>query len=118
MVDGFFSDNTVRMKKTSRRSLVALLALVSFSLAWAVHRNSGLHSRFRAIQPRMSQAEVVRLLGTPSWIEPCGQSFGARKPNCTKFIYRNSFAPLVPEYHSVSLDQSGHVVDTYIYSSP
>lgn len=66
----------------------------------------------------MSQAEVVRLLGTPSWIEPCGLSFGTPKPDCTEFIYRNSFAPLVPEYHSVSFDQSGHVVETYIYSSP
>jgi hypothetical protein len=58
------------------------------------------------------------VLGRPSWIEPCGKSFGKPKPNCAEYIYRNSFAPLVPEYYSVSLDTNGHVVDKYVYESP
>jgi hypothetical protein len=59
----------------------------------------------------MSEMEVVRLLGNPSWVEPCGKSFGPLKPSCTEYIYRNSFAPLIPEYYSVSLDNSGRVLD-------
>jgi hypothetical protein len=39
-------------------------------------------------------------------------------PNCTEYIYRNSFAPLIPEYYSVRFDTSGHVVEKYVYSSP
>jgi len=65
-----------------------------------------------------SNQEVINLLGRPSWVEPCGKSFGTARPNCTEYIYRNSFAPLVPEYYSVSFDTSGHVIDKYVYSSP
>ncbi len=39
-------------------------------------------------------------------------------PNCTEYIYRNSFAPLIPEYYAVRLDDGGHVLDTYVYESP
>jgi len=51
-------------------------------------------------------------------VEPCGKSFGEAKPNCTEYIYRNSFAPFVPEYYSVSFDPKGQVVEKYVYSSP
>lgn len=108
----------MQARKILRRLIIGSFALVSLGTVWGLHRNSRLHSQFRAIQHGMSQAEVVRLLGTPSWSEPCGKTFGDPRPNCTEFLYKNSFAPLVPEYHSVSFDPSGHVVETYIYSSP
>jgi hypothetical protein len=57
-------------------------------------------------------------MGQPSWIEPCGRSFGRHKDNCTEYIYRNSFAPVLPEYWSISFDRSDRVVDTYVYESP
>jgi hypothetical protein len=65
-----------------------------------------------------SNEQVLRLLGAPSWVETCGKSFGTPKPNCTEYIYRDSFAPLLPLYYSVSFDTSGRVVDKYVYSSP
>jgi len=47
-----------------------------------------------------------------------GSLFGKPKPHCTEYIYRNSFAPLISEFYSVSLDDTGHVLDTYVYESP
>jgi hypothetical protein len=105
------------------RHKAALLALavvgaIAVMLGWGSWRNSRISSRYEAVSVGASDQQVVRLLGTPSWVEPCGKSFGAPKPNCTEYIYRNSFAPLLPEYYSISFDTSGHVVDKDVYSSP
>ena len=105
------------------RHKAALLALgvveaIAVMLGWGFYRNSRISSRYDAVSVGASDQQVVRLLGTPSWVEPCGKSFGTPKPNCTEYIYRNSFAPLLPEYYSVSFDTSGHVVHKYVYSSP
>lgn len=97
------------------RTVVALLAVM---LGWAFYPNSQIAARFERVTTGSSNHEVVSLLGRPSWVEPCGKSFGAAKANCTEYIYRNSFAPLIPEYHSVSFDTSGHVIDKAVYSSP
>lgn len=97
------------------RAVVALLAVM---LGWAFYRNSQIAARFERVTIGTSNQDVVSLLGRPSWVEACGKSFGTPKPNCTEYIYRNSFAPLVPEYHSVSFDTSGHVIDKDVYSSP
>jgi hypothetical protein len=98
--------------------MFVLIGLVALTTAWACYRNSRLDSRFRAVRARISEAEVLGLLGAPSWKEPCGKSFGTLKPNCAEYIYRNSFAPLVPECYAVRFDSSGHVLDTYMYESP
>jgi hypothetical protein len=87
-------------------------------LGWGFYRNSRISTRYEGVSIGASDGQVLRILGTPSWVEPCGKSFGTPKANCTEYIYRNSFAPLVPEYYSVSFDTSGHVVDKYVYSSP
>ena len=97
---------------------LAVVGAIAVMLGWGFYRNSRISSRYDAVSVGASDQQVVRLLGTPSWVEPCGKSFGTPKPNCTEYIYRNSFAPLLPEYYSVSFDTSGHVVDKYVYSSP
>jgi len=92
--------------------LCAVIAGVAATmLGWGFFRNSRIGAQFDRVNVGASKEQVVRLLGTPYWIEPCGKSFGTPKPNCTEYIYRNSFAPLMPEYYSVSLDTSGHVID-------
>jgi hypothetical protein len=98
--------------------VISLIVVIGLATAWGFHRNSRVDTRFGKIRVGASESEVVKLLGRPSWIEPCGKSFGTPKPNCTELIYRNSFAPVIPEYHSVILDSSGKVQETYIYSSP
>lgn len=101
-----------------KAALLALAVATAVMLGWGFYRNFRISNRHEAVRVGASDQQVVRLLGTPSWVEPCGKSFGTPKPNCTEYIYRNSFAPLVPEYYSVSFDPSGHVVDKYVYSSP
>jgi hypothetical protein len=103
--------------KTAVLSL-AFVGVTALTIAWGFYRNSRIDARFGGVTVGAADIDVVRLLSRPSWTEPCGKSFGSSKPNCTEYIYRNSFAPLIPEYHSVSLDGSGHVVDKYVYSSP
>jgi hypothetical protein len=99
---------------------VTVVGFIVLSTGWACYRNSRLDTRFPAIRIGASEGEIQRLLGTPSWTEPCGKSFGGGppRPNCTEYIYRNSFAPLIPEYYAVRLDNGGHVMDTYVYESP
>jgi hypothetical protein len=97
---------------------LAAVGTVAAMIGWGLFRNSRITTRYEGVSLGQSDQQVLRLLGTPSWIEPCGKSFGTQKPNCTEYIYRNSFAPLVPEYYSVSFDTSHHVVDKDVYSSP
>jgi hypothetical protein len=98
--------------------LLVFVGLIALIIAWGFYRNSRISSRFEGVRVGASNNQVLQLLGKPSWIEPCGKSFGTPKSNCTEYIYRNSFAPLLPEYYSVSLDSTGHVVDKYVYESP
>ena len=106
------------MRSRANRLCVLIIGLTAAMLGWGFFRNSRIGAQFDRVNVGASKEQVVRLLGTPSWIEPCGKSFGTRKPNCTEYIYRNPFAPLVPEFYSVSFDTSGHVVDKDVYSSP
>jgi len=96
----------------------ALIGVTAAMFGWGLFRNSRIAARHERLSVGASKEHVVQLLGAPSWVEPCGKSFGTPKPNCTEYIYRNSFAPLLPEYYSVSFDTSGHVVEKYVYSSP
>jgi hypothetical protein len=103
--------------KAAILSLV-FVGLIASVVGWGFYRNSTISTRFERLTVGASDEQVRQVLGRPSWIEPCGKSFGTPRPHCTEYIYRNSFAPLVPEYYSVSLDTSGHVVDKYVYESP
>jgi hypothetical protein len=98
--------------------LIILVGLLASFVGWGFYRNLTISRRFEGVSIGASDAQVRLLLGRPSWIEPCGKSFGKPKANYAEYIYRNCFAPLLPEYYSVSFDTSGHVVDKYIYESP
>lgn len=97
---------------------LTLVGLIALMLVWSFYRNYRIAARYEEVGTGASDQQVSRLLGPPSWTEPCGKSFGSPKANCTEYIYRNSFAPLIPEYYSIRFDASGHVVDKYIYESP
>jgi outer membrane protein assembly factor BamE (lipoprotein component of BamABCDE complex) len=83
-----------------------------------MHRNSRLARMFSSVHPGASEEQVIQLLKRPSWVEPCGKSFGPLVENCWEYIYRDSFAPLIPQYWSVRFDASRHVQSTYVYQSP
>ena len=63
----------------------------------------------------------MRLLGKPKRVEKCGEPFGnpGGKPGCAEdYLYPSPYAPLIPEYWSVSFGIAGRVVDEYNYVSP
>jgi hypothetical protein len=106
------------MKRKFPLGLLIVVGLVSLFVGWGFSRNSTIGKRFEGVNVGASDVEVRHLMGRPSRVEPCGKSFGVPKPNCTEYLYRNSFAPLVPEYYSVRLDASSHVIEKYVYESP
>ena len=97
-------------------SLVAVL--IGVMLGYACYRNTQLEKNFPRIHAGLTDKEVVAILGKPSWVEPCGKSFGDPKQNCTQYLYRNSFVPLIPEFYAVEFNTDRHVVDSYVYESP
>jgi outer membrane protein assembly factor BamE (lipoprotein component of BamABCDE complex) len=99
-------------------AMALLLGSIIFALAFAIHRNSRLASDFDRVHAGMTDKEVLSVLGKPSWIEPCGKSFGRLRADCTEYVYRNSFAPFDPQYWTVSFDNDRQVVNTFVYSSP
>jgi hypothetical protein len=106
------------MRYKAASSALSVVAVIAMALGWGLYRNSRVAVRYESVSIGASAQDVQRLLGTPFRVEPCGTSFGPPKANCTEYIYRNSFAPLIPEYYSVSFDRSGHVVDKFVYESP
>lgn len=99
-------------------SWLAVVGVIAVTLGWGLYRNSRIAARYDSVSVGASDKEVLSLLGRPSWIKPCGKFAGPPRPNCTEYIYRNSFAPLIPEYYAISFDTSGHVTDKDVYSSP
>ncbi len=108
------------MSKISKLLLatsVILIICCACSFVWNEYRAQ---RNFDRVLIGASRTDVVRLLGKPWKVDKCGERFGnPNQPGCAdEYLYKHPFAPLVPEYHSVSFDFSGHVKDTYIYSSP
>jgi len=102
----------------NRIFLLIGVAILGLAVAWEYFRGSRIENGFSAVHVGALEREVEGLLGRPSWIEPCGKSLGSPAPNCSEYIYRDSFAPLLPAYYSVRFDNRGHVIGTYRYSSP
>ena len=98
--------------------IIAACVIAISAIAWGTYRNNRLRSGFALVEVGSSEAQVAQLLGRPFRIQPCGTSFGATVPHCTEFVYRNSFAPIVPEYWAVRFDEGGKVLDRRIYTSP
>jgi hypothetical protein len=106
----------MRLRPAAILSLVAVL--IGVTLGYACYRNTQLEKNFPRIHAGLTDKEVLAILGKPSWVEPCGKSFGNLKQNCTQYLYRNSFVPLIPEFYSVEFNNDRHVVDSYVYESP
>jgi hypothetical protein len=103
----------------------ALYALVAAALVlWAIAdiaRASRIPKHFEQIAIGDSRDRVLELMGKPKTIEKCGEPFGGKtsNPGCKEdYLFASPFAPFVPEYWSVSLDDSGRVINKYHYVSP
>ena len=111
-------DTPPTRRKKAKFLLLGCVSVVALSAAWEYYRGSRIDTRFSAVHVGASEPEVTGLLGKPSWIEPCGKSMGNPIPHCTEYVYRATFAPLLPAYYSVRLDNDGHVLATYLFVSP
>ncbi len=106
------------MRLRSAATLALVILLIGSAIAFACYRNTQLEKNFPRIHAGLTDKEVVAILGKPSWVEPCGKSFGDPKQNCTQYLYRNSFVPLIPEFYAVEFNSDRHVGDMYVYESP
>ncbi len=68
----------------------------------------------------MSAVQVKRILGEPSWEGRCGLRFpyGWAGSCVTELGYASAFAPLLPSYRVVELDQRGRVLSVDQIDSP
>jgi hypothetical protein len=90
-------------------------------IGWGIFRSRILPVRFEEVKAGDSQEQVVRLMGKPGRIERCGEPFGtSREPSgCAEdYLYTSPFAPLIPEYWSVSFDRERHVIGKMHHVSP
>jgi hypothetical protein len=55
---------------------VALAEGLAVAIGLGFWRNSRIAGRFDRVVPGTSDKEIEQILGKPSWIEPCGRSFG------------------------------------------
>jgi hypothetical protein len=96
-------------------SIAALLAVLCIGVAWRIKiKRQYFESNVNLIHQGMSAGDVVALLGVPKETrKPCN----ARRPDCDKdLVYA---APLdFVGFWTVSLDQSGHVIDKFHWQSP
>ena len=103
--------------------LLGILVGVAASvwLGWTIFRVKTIPQRFARISVGDSREQVVQLLGKPKSVEKCGEPFGnpGGKFNCKEdYLYASPYAPVIPEYWSVSFDASGRVVEKYHFLSP
>jgi hypothetical protein len=56
-------------------------------------RNSHIEAHFDSVHLGWSRDQVLQVMGRPSWIEPCGRSFGRHKDNCTALAVRDEMGP-------------------------
>jgi hypothetical protein len=96
-------------------SICLFLAWLGYSLI----RQRRLQEQFDKLPLGIPQAQVLRSLGRPWKVEPCGMEFGAaRNDGCVEYLYRDPFAPLVPRYYAVEFNGAGRMSDKFLWASP
>jgi hypothetical protein len=110
------------MKLRKRLTVIAAAGIAILMWGgWKVVRANVLSRNFERVKIGDSRERVVQLLGRPRSIEKCGEPFGnpGGVQGCKEdYLYASPYAPLIPEYWSVSFDNSGRVVDKVQYDSP
>jgi hypothetical protein len=101
---------------------VVILASLAL-LAVAVRRDNELRTRFDSIERGMTRESVIRLMGEPDRVDPCG-SLGSwtdrpwahgSETSCTVLQYD---APLGFTHLIVAVGRDDFVIDTIAYVSP
>jgi len=107
--------------KIVRLIIITIGVAAATWIGWSLMRAKILPERFERIAIGDPREQVVQLLGKPRRVEKCGEPFGnpGGKPGCAEdYLYASPYAPVIPEYWSVSFDKNGRVIDKYHYVSP
>ena len=112
-----------RLLSTRTRKAYAALVLISCALSAALLRNAlrvrQLESGSAHIGIGDSRNAVVAQLGQPWKKTHCGEFLGGSPPGChDEYVYANPYAPLLPEYWTVSFNADGRVVNVVRLASP
>jgi hypothetical protein len=96
--------------------LIAVGLLTTTCVAGSV-RDTRRQDDARRIQVGMTAKEAEAILGKPSWRGTCGARMGST--DCASELgYTSSFAPLLPAYLIVRLNQNGRVIAVDKLTSP
>ena len=108
------------MSKAKKLALLCLLLALSIWIGWKVQRNRRIESGFELVKVGDSPADVIAAMGKPNEIEPCNTFLPGNIPaKCqVEFLYKDSFAPIVPEYFIIHFDSGGRVLERIPLSSP
>lgn len=95
--------------KIVRSALLLLLFLGGITLWTLMHSRSVEHA-FVRVQLGDEEAAVARAMGKPAHLQPCEPRL-QQSPRCaTEMLYKHPFAPVVPEFWILSLDEDHRVV--------
>jgi len=108
----------IDLRRAVTRSITLLVPV--FAVSWCAARDHILEAHFGKVALGMSRAEVVHLMGEPTWEGRCGAKMPTGlPPQCGKELgYYETVAPMLPRYYLVWLGNDGRVVHTAPITSP
>jgi hypothetical protein len=93
---------------------IVVCVILLAALAEGFVRDSRIDSDFPSVRAKSSEAEVRRIMGKPTQIEPSCKAYGtAVTPDCNHvFIYHSIFYPLRNRYWLVFFNENNQVTAT------
>ena len=107
------------MRRAILLSIVTVGLLIATCVAGREH-DARIHDNAKQVRAGMSAAQAAEILGKPSWRGECGAKFpyGWAQSCASELGYSSAFAPLLPAYLVVQLDNRSRVVSVDTISSP
>ena len=97
---------------------VAVLLPV-LSVSWCTVHDDLLESHFQKISNGMSPAQVIEIMGTPTWNDRCGTKLPTGLPaECAREMGYAVALPMAPRHYLVWFGNDGRVVHTAPITSP
>lgn len=109
------------MSKNLGCSFVALIVFAAAGYSvWGHIHNLRLSQQFERVQLGMTDRQVSKIMGEPSWLGPCrGYIIYGGDERChAEMGYRNAFAPLLPQYYVIELGPDNNVISAEPIVSP
>lgn len=104
----------------ARSVMLIILFVIVAAVAFGFYRDHSRNASFLAIQPQSSEAEVLKIMGTPSAVEPSCSAYGTQVTTVCDhvLIYKSSFAPVRPQYWLIFFDSNSQATATSSQLAP